>query len=168
VYQLHWPKRKNYFGQRDYTNKRMLGKITFTLSWKLDGFVKAGKNQAYWVVKWKSMGNHAFWKKAKYNNLPRVKRFKIRIHWTVFFWKCFRWSLPERKCGFIGVFTNGILFYLENSNGWITSKHAYFIPQYSRYNSEQVLKLVCIMKLQLKRIDLDRTVFGIYRTTFCN
>jgi hypothetical protein len=46
----------------------------------------------------------------------------------------------------------------------------YFIPNTLDTTASKVLKLlVCIMKLQLKRIDLDRTVFGIYRTTaFCN
>jgi hypothetical protein len=45
-----------------------------------------------------------------------------------------------------------LVFYLENSNRWITSKaRLTLFPQYSRYNSEQSTQLlVCIMKLQLK------------------
>jgi hypothetical protein len=80
-------------------------------------------------------------------------------------------DLPERKCRFIGVFTNGFWYFIwKILTGESHPKARLTLFQYSRYNSEQVLRLlVCIMKLQLKRIDLNRTVFGIYRTTaFCN
>jgi hypothetical protein len=76
--------------------------------------------------------------------------------------------LLARKCGFIGVFTNGILFYLENLTGESHQSTPYFIPQYSRYNSEQSTLGCLYHEIAIKTVDLDRTVFGIYRTTFCN
>jgi hypothetical protein len=117
------------------------------------------------------MGNHAFFGRKQKQTICKSKTIQNPIHyWTVFFWKCFRWSLLARKCRLWRIHRWHLVFYLENSNGWITSKAPYFIPNTLDTTASKVLKpLVCIMKLQLKRIDLDRTVFGIYRTTaFCN
>jgi hypothetical protein len=50
----------------------MLGKITFTLSWKLGWFCKS------WKIKHIGLSNENPWEscvfeESKYNNLPRVK-----------------------------------------------------------------------------------------------
>jgi hypothetical protein len=91
------------------------------------------------------MGNHAFFGRNT-NNLPRVKRFK-----TVFLIEpSFENASALKFAKMWTAFTNGFWYFIWKTNGESHPKHA-FIPQYSRYNSEQSTQLlVCIMKLQLK------------------